>query len=93
MDRNFTDYFFKNGWTIKDQAKSARKLFIFQNFKDAFSWMTSMAITSEKYDHHPEWKNVYNNVEVHLITHDIGELSDKDLELAKSMDKEFERYS
>ena len=75
------------------QKKSAKKNFIFKDFKAAFSWMTFLAIVAEKYNHHPEWKNIYNKIEVTLTTHDTGSLSEKDVKLAKVMDYEFQRYN
>lgn len=72
------------GWDVGD-AK-ADKTFIFKNFIEAFGWMTSVAITAEKLNHHPEWFNVYKTVKVTLTTHDTGGLSDLDLKLAKRMD-------
>jgi len=58
----------------------------FANFRDAFAWMTRMALLAEKLDHHPEWFNVYNKVEVTLTTHDAGGVTAKDSELAEFMD-------
>ena len=59
-----------------------KKQFVFQNFVDAFSWMTMVALFAEKLDHHPEWFNVYNRVEVTLTTHDCNGLSQKDVDMA-----------
>ena len=63
-----------------------KKQFVFQNFVDAFSWMTMVALFAEKLDHHPEWFNVYNRVEVTLTTHDCNGLSQKDVDMASFMD-------
>lgn len=63
-----------------------RKTYRFSNFVEAFGWMTKVAMWAEKLNHHPEWFNVYNKVEVTLTTHDAGGLSEKDLKLAKKMD-------
>ena len=63
-----------------------KKQFVFQNFVDAFSWMTMVALFAEKLDHHPEWFNVYNRVEVTLTTHDCNGLSQKDVDMASYMD-------
>ena len=93
MEKNFINYFIENCWNIQGTNKSAQKSFVFKDFKSAFSWMTLIAILAEKFDHHPEWKNVYKTVEVKLITHDTGNLSTKDLNLAKAMDNEFKKYS
>ena len=84
-------YFSENKWKVQDNEKQASKIFEFKNFKRAFSWMTSIAFEAEKQDHHPEWKNIYNIVEVTLTTHDIGMLTEKDVRLATVMDTEFEK--
>jgi 4a-hydroxytetrahydrobiopterin dehydratase len=63
------------------------KKFTFSNFIDAFSFMTKVAIIAEKMNHHPNWSNVYNTVEVSLNTHDAGDIvTEKDYELAKAID-------
>jgi 4a-hydroxytetrahydrobiopterin dehydratase len=63
----------------------ARK-FEFANFNEAFGFMTRAALLADKMDHHPEWFNVYNKVEVTLSTHDAGGVTKKDVELATAMD-------
>jgi 4a-hydroxytetrahydrobiopterin dehydratase len=63
----------------------ARK-FQFKDFNQAFAFMTRVALLAEKTDHHPEWFNVYNKVEVTLSTHDAGGVTDKDIAMAKAMD-------
>jgi len=61
--------------------------FAFPNFIDAFSFMTKVAIIAEKMNHHPNWSNVYNTVEISLNTHDAGDIvTEKDYELAKAID-------
>ncbi len=76
-----------NGWVIDGNRDAITKTFKFTNFVDAFGWMTRMAIIAEKMNHHPEWSNVYNRVEVTLTTHDVDGLSALDAELAQKMDK------
>ena len=61
--------------------------FKFKNFADAFAFMTSVAFVAEKLDHHPEWFNVYNRVDIALSTHDAGGLSERDIALAKIIDQ------
>lgn len=73
------------GWEVGDIK--AVKTFTFRNFVEAFGWMTSVAIVAEKLNHHPEWFNVYNRVEVVLTTHDAGGLTELDLKLAKRMER------
>ena len=63
----------------------ARK-FAFEDFNAAFAFMTRVALLAEKMDHHPEWSNVYNRVEVLLATHDVDGVSDLDVAMAKLMD-------
>jgi 4a-hydroxytetrahydrobiopterin dehydratase len=60
--------------------------FAFANFNEAFGFMTRAALLADKMDHHPEWFNVYNKVEVTLSTHDAGGVTQKDIELATAMD-------
>ena len=74
------------GWSQADDGKSISKTFKFKTFRDAMAWMTRIAFEAEAADHHPEWTNVYNRVEVLLTTHDAGGLTDKDLNLARKMD-------
>lgn len=78
-----------NGWTYQNQNNrdQLQKSFKFKNFGEAFAFMTRVALCAEKMDHHPEWSNVYNKVEIILTTHDAGGLSMKDFDLAKKIDK------
>lgn len=63
------------------------RAFNFKDFKEAFSFMTKVALIAEKMDHHPNWNNVYNKVEIYLSTHDAGDtVTDKDHALAKAID-------
>lgn len=67
--------------------QTLHKKFEFENFIEAFAFMTKVAITAEKMNHHPEWKNVYNKVEITLTTHDKGNtITQKDRDLAKAID-------
>ena len=68
-------------WIIKDSGKKVKKEFKFKSFIEAFSFMTKIAIYAEKKDHHPEWSNVYNRVEICLTTHDAGGVTEKDIDL------------
>lgn len=71
------------GWTGGDDFIT--KVFKFDDFATAFGFMTRIAIIADKMDHHPEWFNVYNRVDVTLTTHDAGGVTDKDVTLAKAM--------
>ena len=93
MNNKQFSFFLENNWKVESNDKQASKIFVFKNFKTAFSWMTSIAFSAENQDHHPEWKNIYNKVEVTLTTHDTGMLSEKDVRLATVMDTEFEKYN
>lgn len=75
------------GWAMDDERDAIRKTFEFENFIAAFGWMTKVAIYAEKWNHHPEWSNVYKTVEVVLTTHDVGGLSAQDVKLARKMDQ------
>ena len=74
-------------WTPVDGRDAISKSFKFKTFSQAFGFMTRCALKAEKMDHHPEWFNVYNTVDVTLATHDVDGLSDLDITLAKFMDK------
>lgn len=71
-------------WVLKDGKLN--KTFHFKSFIRAFGWMTQIAIWAEKLKHHPEWFNVYNKVEVNLVTHDVDGISELDFALAKKME-------
>ncbi len=76
-----------DGWHAHIGARDAiEKTFIFTDFKAAFAFMTACALAAEQADHHPEWFNVYNKVQIILTTHDAGGVTQKDLDLAKFMD-------
>jgi 4a-hydroxytetrahydrobiopterin dehydratase len=75
------------GWSEVKGRDAISKKFVFADFNQAFGFMTRAALVAEKLDHHPEWSNVYKNVEVTLSTHDAGGLTDRDVELAEAMDK------
>ena len=92
MSEKQFSFFLENGWKVQSNEKQASKIFEFKDFKIAFCWMTSIAFEAENQNHHPEWKNIYNKVEVTLTTHDTGMLSAKDVHLAQVMEKEFDKY-
>jgi 4a-hydroxytetrahydrobiopterin dehydratase len=72
----------------KEENNSLKRNFKFEDFIEAWSFMTKVAMIAEKMNHHPEWSNVYNKVEIKLTTHDKGyTVTDKDRELAKKIDE------
>ncbi len=75
-----------DGWSKTEGRDAIEKTFTFKDFNAAFSFMTRAALVAEKMDHHPEWFNVYNKVDVTLATHDAGGLTERDMKLAKAMD-------
>ena len=75
------------GWALDEDGLGIRKSFKFRTFIQAFGFMTEAAIAAEKLNHHPEWFNVYNRVDVRLTTHDAGGLSELDFKLAAAMEK------
>jgi 4a-hydroxytetrahydrobiopterin dehydratase len=74
-------------WQKVDGRDAIFRKFIFSDFNEAFGFMSRMALIAEKMDHHPEWFNVYNTVEVTLSTHDAGGVTDLDIKLATYMDR------
>jgi len=73
------------GWQVADGKLT--KSYKFKSFAAAIGWMVSVAIYADKLDHHPEWSNVYNRVQVNLVTHDLGNaISTWDIDLARKME-------
>ena len=73
-------------WTAVQEPDGIRRRFTFTDFNAAFGFMSRVALLAEKADHHPEWSNVYNRVDIILTTHDAGGLSRRDVDLAKAID-------
>ncbi|PIW28654.1 MAG: 4a-hydroxytetrahydrobiopterin dehydratase [Rhodospirillales bacterium CG15_BIG_FIL_POST_REV_8_21_14_020_66_15] len=76
-----------DGWAAVPGRDAIAKTFAFKDFNAAFGFMSRAALMAEKTDHHPEWFNVYNRVEVTLATHDAGGVTQKDIDLAAFMDR------
>ncbi len=74
-------------WTPALDRDALRREFKFANFNAAWGFMTRVALAAEKMDHHPEWSNVWNKVQIELTTHDANGLSEKDIKLAQAIDK------
>lgn len=75
-----------SGWDYNADRDAITRSFKFDDFIDAFGFMARVALHAEKADHHPEWSNVYNKVEILLTTHDCNGLSDRDVDLATTID-------
>lgn len=75
------------GWREVEGRDAIAKTFRFKSFNQAWGFMSRVALKAERMNHHPEWFNVYNKVEVTLATHDAGSLTELDIELARFMDK------
>lgn len=75
-----------DGWTFDAGRNGIVKRFTFRDFSAAFAFMTRVALAAEKADHHPEWSNVWNKVDVLLSTHDAGGVTGKDIALAREIE-------
>ena len=76
-----------NGWSDVEGRDAITKAFKFKDFNEAWGFMARVALIAEKMDHHPEWSNVYNKIDVTLSTHSAGGLTALDIELARKMDE------
>jgi 4a-hydroxytetrahydrobiopterin dehydratase len=72
-------------WTLAPEHKSIRHSYKFKTFAEAWSFMTHVALLAEKMDHHPDWSNVYNKVDITLSTHEAGGVTQRDLALAQAI--------
>ena len=79
-------------WEFVDGVDAIHKNFQFKDFKTAFAFMTEVASNAEEINHHPEWFNVWNRVEIRLSTHDAGGLTHLDITLAQKIDTTFLKY-
>ena len=73
-------------WDYDDARDAISRRFMFADFSESFAFMARVAMLAEKHDHHPEWSNVWNRVDIVLTTHDAGGLSHRDVELAQAID-------
>ena len=74
-------------WKLVDGRDAIRREWSFRDFNEAWGFMNRVALLAEKQDHHPEWRNVWNKVEITLSTHDAGGLSARDVKLARAIDQ------
>ena len=77
----------ETGWAAVPGRDAIRKVLKFRNFSEAWGFMTRAALVAEKLNHHPEWRNVYNTVDITLTTHDCDGISRLDIDLAQAMDR------
>lgn len=75
------------GWSMVEGRDAIYREFLFKSFNEAFGFMTRVALLADKMDHHPEWFNVYNKVQVTMSTHDCSGLSERDVKLANFMNE------
>lgn len=83
----------KSNWDRCNERDAIKKKFTFKNFVQAFSFMTAIALEAEKIDHHPEWSNIYNNVDITLTSHFCNGISLLDITLAKTIDNIYANYA
>ena len=76
-----------DGWTLAEDGRSIAKSFRFRSFSEAFAFMTRAALAAERLNHHPDWSNSYNTVEVRLSTHSAKGVTELDLKFAKKMNE------
>jgi 4a-hydroxytetrahydrobiopterin dehydratase len=74
-------------WSLDEEREAIRRSFVFTDFAEAFGFMAEAALLAEKANHHPEWSNVWNRVDVLLTTHDAEGLTLRDIDLAEKMDR------
>lgn len=77
------------GWTLRADGLAIQKTFLFKNFSAAWGFMSRCALAAEKQNHHPDWFNSWNRVEVTLTTHDTGTVTERDVKLAQAMERIF----
>ena len=73
-------------WSLVPEREAITRTLVFKDFREAFAFMTRVALLAEKINHHPEWFNVWNRVEVTLATHDVDGLSELDVKMARAID-------
>ncbi|MEP7221759.1 MAG: 4a-hydroxytetrahydrobiopterin dehydratase [Novosphingobium sp.] len=76
-----------SGWNYDPARSALRRNFVLDDFSEAFALMTRIALIAEKSDHHPEWSNVYNRLDIWLTTHDVGGVSARDVAMAREINR------
>jgi 4a-hydroxytetrahydrobiopterin dehydratase len=79
-------------WSLSANGEAITREFVLSDFMQAFAFMTQIAIAAEKHNHHPEWSNVYNRVNISWTTHDVDGLSSNDIDMAQLCDQTFAGY-
>ncbi|MGV6875677.1 4a-hydroxytetrahydrobiopterin dehydratase [Pseudochelatococcus sp. B33] len=79
-------------WHVVDDGKAIRRALKFRDFRQAFAFMTAIAAVADETDHHPDWSNSYNRVDISLTSHDAGGLSERDIRLAEAIDAAAARF-
>lgn len=80
-------------WQVDDQRIAMTREFVFSDFREAFAFMTGIALYAEQNNHHPEWSNVYNRIKIRLTTHDAGAITQRDVDLARYADQAFLKFA
>lgn len=81
-----------SGWTMVENRDAIYREYVFKDFNEAFGFMTRIALKADKMDHHPEWFNVYNKVQITLSSHDVSGLSQRDVKLATFINSAAEMF-
>ncbi|GJL85237.1 MAG: putative pterin-4-alpha-carbinolamine dehydratase [Micavibrio sp.] len=76
-----------DGWSMAEGRSAIHKSYKFKDFNEAWSFMSRVALLAEKMEHHPEWSNVYNRVDITLTTHDADGVSERDIKMATEMNR------
>jgi 4a-hydroxytetrahydrobiopterin dehydratase len=82
-----------NGWTLREDGRAISRSLKFKDFSQAFGFMTAVALKAERLDHHPEWSNVYNRVDITLTSHDVDGLTDRDIKMGTAINLLYGRFS
>jgi 4a-hydroxytetrahydrobiopterin dehydratase len=81
------------GWTLREDGKAISRGLKFKDFGQAFGFMTAVALRAERLDHHPEWSNVYNRVDITLTSHDVDGLTERDVKLGKAINALYGKFA
>ena len=93
LSDSLKDLQIKCNWILSDDQKSITKTFTFPDFTSTFTFMTQVAFEAEKLNHHPDWSNVYNKLQITWSTHEIKGLSEHDIKMAQYCEKVYYKFS